>query len=271
MKLQEEKILKEARIEVNKIKRKKAAVIYTALFSDIDQVNSFLKTASTHSDRFDFILFTDKNKSELGSNNIVVVTIRDSLENPRLSAKLFKIMPHIFLSEYDRSLWIDASMLIEENSFLPFSLLNKYPLVTFEHSKRKYVYQEALECVLKGKDRWFVLVWQAVMYAKEGFLKQERLRQCGWLLRSHNNTSIIKLMEMWWLNINKYSIRDQVSLPYCIWKTGLEAGLLHCNTKDKYFSVVEHRSLLIENAGICAYVISMFWSVAFRIKKSRDE
>ena len=53
----------------------------------------------------------------------------------------------------------------------------------------------------------------------------------GWLLRRHN-ARVAWLNDAWWSELTAYTLRDQLSLPYCLNRLGIEARLIDVDLYD---------------------------------------
>ena len=59
-------------------------------------------------------------------------------------------------------------------------------------------------------------------YKKDGFPKNFGAFECNVLIRKHNEKDCAMLMDKWWDEFCATpSKRDQLSLPYVLWKNGL--------------------------------------------------
>jgi hypothetical protein len=68
---------------------------------------------------------------------------------------------------------------------------------------------------------------QIATYKKEGFPRHYGLYENSILIRNHHDEPTRRLMEEWWVEYLKYSTRDQLSLPYLIWKLGYDKKNIH--------------------------------------------
>ena len=68
----------------------------------------------------------------------------------------------------------------------------------------------------KGNKRDMIL--QVSDYLKKGYPLDYGLYETGCMVRIHNNDEVKMLMKKWENEIQKYSIRDQLSFPYVCWK-----------------------------------------------------
>jgi hypothetical protein len=67
---------------------------------------------------------------------------------------------------------------------------------------------------------------QIESYKKEGFPQNLGLYECGISARDMNNQDVKKLGELWHEQNLNWSYQDQVSFPYCLWKTQYKPDVL---------------------------------------------
>ena len=138
------------------------------------------------------------------------------LDNTR-SARWYKTHPP---EGYDYTIWVDSCLKIKSPHFAQLCVdaaADKW--ATFSHVERDCFYEEAKICryMKKCLDQ---PVWeQAEHYLSEGMPKKYGLWATGVLARSNWGAD---LNNAWWTEINKWSTRDQISLPYVLWKSGKE-------------------------------------------------
>src|ERR1039458_2191274 len=67
----------------------------------------------------------------------------------------------------------------------------------------------------------------------------------GIILRKHSDHKVITLMESWWEEYCNGGRRDQLSLPYLIWKKNIGVALMEetARNNNKYFRITPHSSL----------------------------
>ena len=195
--------------------RKNKLVVYTAIFGNYD----YLIEPKENFEGCDFICFTDQ--EHLKSDVWEMRLVKDCDLTPNMMNRKYKILPHLFLNEYEWSLYLDANIAILKN---PFELANKY-LVKYEmalpkHFARNCIYEEAKECVTLGKAKYKEVKNQLEYYIKDGFPPNFGLGENNILLRKHNSEKVIKMMADWWNELNRQTQRDQLSLAYVLWKNG---------------------------------------------------
>ncbi|MCP4903174.1 MAG: glycosyltransferase, partial [bacterium] len=192
-------------------------VVYTAIAGGYDQVKLPLQI----SDEFDYVCFTDR---EIDDHNVWQVRRFEYLNrDPTRMARFVKMRPHVYFPEYEVSIWIDANLHLKGNpeSFL-INLLEK-PFAAFVHPHRDCVYEEALEIISRGGlDDPTVVRDHMNRYRSQHFPDDSGLIETNVLVRRHNDPAVKRLMNLWWHQLVNGSKRDQLSLPYVLWRAGFE-------------------------------------------------
>jgi hypothetical protein len=195
-------------------------VVYTALFGPIDQ----LWTAGTQNTRH--IAFTDRKRDEIDlrtgrkvSDNWEQVVVEPGWDNRR-SARHFKTLPQYYAPDADVWVWVDANVRL---TISPQELVDTYlhqDFATFKHPDRDCLFVEAAFCAQAKKDRSEVLDRQTAKYERESMPRYWGLAETRIVIR-RNTPEVRELNVAWWNEIEEFSLRDQVSLPYVFWKRGL--------------------------------------------------
>jgi GT2 family glycosyltransferase len=213
--------------------KKNRMVVYTAITGDYDE----LQTPTYINKEFDYVCFTD-NKN-LKSDFWEIRLLEDSDLDKVRKARRCKILPHLNLSEYDYSLWVDGNIKITGDLK---DFINKYSknnhLMCFIHEDRNCIYKEANECVRLKKDSEETIISQMEKYKSKGYPGNNGLIWSGVLFRKHNDPLVIKLMNEWYEEVNNHSKRDQLSFNYVAWKNGFEYD--KCDRycwRNEYFEV----------------------------------
>lgn len=134
----------------------------------------------------------------------------------RRNAKIYKILPNLFLPDYDYYIWIDAThAVMRDPETIISDFLAESDIALFKHSVRNCVYQEA-EIVLKlGWEHPDIIRNQISCYSRNNYPANNGLYEMSAFIR-RNTREIFKLNLMWWEHICKFSSRDQISLPYVL-------------------------------------------------------
>lgn len=195
---------------------KNKKVVYTCIIGGYDS----LSEPKYITDGFDYICFTDD--KSLKSDIWEIRPLPKETENLSQVKKqrYVKINPHLFLKEYDLSIWVDGNVVLKGdlNKFVKKYINDKSSIYVPKHPQRNCIYLESTVVGRMGKDKKEVMKPQMDRYKKEGFPQNYGLLQSNILLRKHNNEDCIKLMEEWFNEVKKGSHRDQLSFNYVSWK-----------------------------------------------------
>lgn len=174
--------------------------IYTALIGDYED----LKEPTVITPGWDYICFTDQ---PLQSKVWKIFKVYS--DDARRSARELKINPHLFLSNYEFTMWLDASFQINVN----LDLIWKYfqaPFTAPAHPIRKCVYQEVRSCIANNRGEADLVAKQGEEYKGAGVPNFNGVITSGLLMRD-NSAECIELCDKWWAEVKKHSTRDQIA------------------------------------------------------------
>lgn len=142
----------------------------------------------------------------------IKVFTTDMFVSPRMNAKIFKILPHLFMND-EYSVWVDGNMTpkLTEQEYIAF--LGDNDIAVMNHPERQCLYDEGKFCEIKGKDIAEKIEPQLHRYHQEGYPRNNGLYACGFIVRRHT-PKMKRLCEQWWAEICAGSSRDQISFPY---------------------------------------------------------
>jgi len=218
--------------------KKKKKVVYTAIFGDKDK----LRDPEYINKDFDYICFTDL---DLKSDVWNIVKCEPTDKDPVRSAKVYKILPHKYLNDYEVSIWVDGNMSIrgDLDKFIDNNLENNN-IAVYDHSclegGRSCVYKEAEELLAmerrgKYKDNSELIKKQIDKYRNDGYPEDNGLLSGMVILRKHNKSDVVSIMEAWWNEIKNNSRRDQLSFNYVAWKNNLDFNFIKESSEDNEF------------------------------------
>ena len=192
--------------------------IYTCIIGAYDSLKQPRETAP----EMDFICIVGP--GEKRSERIGVWEIREldgvDIKDPALLSRYPKMHPHLLLSEYDASLWIDANVEILDSSLyraVRTKLSSGVKYSGVEHPSRDNAYDEAIMCRNMGYISYFQLarIFLFLMtHAQKrhgSFLMENNL-----IFRRHNDPQIVTLDSLWWDKVLHLCRRDQISLTWCL-------------------------------------------------------
>jgi len=197
--------------------------VYTSIFSidkpfdglkDFDE--SFLEEA-------DFFCFTNLDiKSDKWK--IINVPLKQG-ENPRLVARQYKILPHLTLEDYKYHFWLDGSIeLLESPKKIVDKYLKDHVITALLHPDRSCIYKEGDACIGWRLDDPYKINKQMQFMKHEGYPENNGLCETGVIIRE-NTKEIKDFNKYWWSMVSTYSLRDQLSFNYCLWKHNIKHNL----------------------------------------------
>lgn len=229
------------------VSEKKIAV-YTVVFGGYDNINEPVVIP----DNCDFYLITDKPiKTESNSiwveKNLKEHTIHiENLSNIEKN-RYCKMFPNKLFPEYEYSIYIDGNVQVMTDPTEFIQEMNSYGLKLHKHYRRECVYEEINKCIDLGKDNKDRLLTHKEHLIEKNMPEQYGMLEAPIIVREHNNPKCIKLMEEWWHEFSHYSKRDQISLPYVLWKNDIsidDVGTLGNDIYSNYaFRKKKHNSI----------------------------
>ena len=214
-------------------------VVYTSIFGDYDDKQEQRVPG------WDWECFDETNSVSFYTDN-------------NRNAKKAKILPHRYFGiDYEYSIFIDGNMKVVGNID---ELVEKYladaNVAFYSHKEnildsRDCAYDEAQAIlslgeknmslkpergILNYKDNPHIIKKQMDRYAHEGFPRNNGLITGMVILRRHNESDCMRVMEEWWTEIKYGSKRDQLSFNYVAWKNNLKFNYINGDSrKNEYF------------------------------------
>lgn len=199
----------------------KKFAIYTACIGGYDSITQPLVI----DERFDYILFSDDvSETHVGVWQVRKVDYKNG-DKTRI-ARWVKTHPHVLLSQYNATLWIDSSLQIRSLDVYKrfIELKNICEIAALVHPERDCIYDEAYFVSNRAmgpvEHDYTSIEWCHKLW-KEKYPRHYGLCETGVLFRM-NSEQIEKMNEVWWNCIENYSKRDQLSFNYALWKCNLK-------------------------------------------------
>lgn len=163
--------------------------------------------------------------------------------DPRRTSRYHKVNPHIVLPDYDYWLWMDGNQQLAES---PEKLIGTYlpkgtNFASYKHPDRSTLQEELAACIKLDKDDQGLMESQIAHYAKEGYPDVDGLLETTVVLRRkcHETDSV---NDDWWDEIHRGSRRDQLSLPFVLWKWCVVPGIIKGQRDNPvHFKYFAHR------------------------------
>jgi len=201
--------------------------IYTAILGNYDELRE-----QPPCEDADFVCFTDS--SSLTSKSWKIVFQPGHYPTPRLSAKWFKLHPHLVLNAYRWTIWIDAGISIRTTAFAQEMIghLRDRGISLMRHPDRDNIFDEAKACLTLPKCKGLPLLQQVAHYRAQGFHSKNGLYAGTIIVRDNANPTVVRLNEDWMAENIEWTYQDQLSLPFLLEKHGVNPGILPYNLYD---------------------------------------
>jgi hypothetical protein len=182
-------------------------------------------------EKVDWYYFTDSNiTSEFWKiKNINLIPELKEFNN-RLKSKYIKMNTHILLPKYKYYFWIDGSFPITNKNFIDdlFKLIPNKLVLYIHNSRRKFrnTRNEVLRCSKLKSVNKNKLNLQLKKYLDDKYPDKKGVLYSSGIILKENNKKINEMMEIWFLHNLLYTTRDQISLPYVLWKYNVSPSLV---------------------------------------------
>ena len=157
-------------------------------------------------------------------------------EHPRLAAKRPKMLPWLF-TDCDAAVWLDASFEVVGRDFRNWTQahLDRELFTVWRHPEGRVDFaDEAAVCMDWPKYADYNIRGQVQHYVDSGMPRGWGLFACG-TIGWRFEPKVKRLGARWYDEQVKWSIQDQVSLPFLLWESGLRFGTWQGNEYDNPF------------------------------------
>lgn len=217
-------------------------VIYTAVIGQYDEILQ----PKVIDPRFDYILFSnDIHETSIGVWQIRHFSYHNDIQTK--IARWIKTHPEQLLPEYEASLWMDANISIcHEDVYTYFihHFQNGTLVATMKHKLWDCAYDEIFWVLCCRFEQENIAINWGHKLRLENYPKHNGLCETGILFRNHRIDKVKAFDMLWWWCINSFSRRDQFSINYALWKTGLLFSYFISENENvyssPYFSHIEH-------------------------------
>lgn len=195
----------------------------TAVYTCITNSYDVLRDPKVINKGVDYICFTDDDTLESKVWEIRLLKGQSKIPKNKRQREV-KILAHKYLSEYKRTIWIDANIQIIRNLS---TLIDKYrgSFIALKHPTRNCIYEEGLAILRAKKASKKAINEQVATYYDEEFDPGQGLYDTKFLIRD-NNERINKLCDEWWKEVSERSHRDQMSLPIVLKRNNIKATVI---------------------------------------------
>lgn len=212
----------------------KKIAVYTSIFGKKDILKDPLNFSLNS--EIEYYCFTDQNDFNNSIYNIIKCSpLREDYSK---TSKHYKILGYTYLPNFEYLVYHDGNLQLD-HSKIPnlVNTSNDSFLSSFEHPYRNCFYEEAKMCIKRNKDSNFEILKQVITYSFFGMPKSNGLNENSILVINIKKLGNSSFLKKWWKEVERFSRRDQLSLPYLIWKEKNQIGLLKGNRKENEYSI----------------------------------
>lgn len=203
-------------------------IVYTCLAGDIDQLEDPIVVADA-----EYICYSDVPRTSKIWN--IRPLVRE-FTDPRLSARYHKTIVGNTL-EADEILWQDSKIRFHRSANALFDLMAQHTnadVCFYTHPVRNCIYAEALRIIELDKAPGYLVKRQVAHYQEESYPNGAGLYDtCVYLRRNTQGTR--DMAKAWWEEIERFTVRDQLSLPYVMRKLGTKCQKIGVLNEDLFY------------------------------------
>jgi|GEM_PF-1616896 len=190
--------------------------IYTAIFGPVDDIHEPLFVP----DNCDFFIFTDQTIHPDSSWKVMPLDEipLDIALDQVLANRYVKMFPDRFFPDYTYTIYLDGKYQARTDLTEFIQDMPSQGLRMFFHPLRNCVYDEIETCIRLGKDSAETLRAHATYLQSTGMPVKYGMLEGGLIVRQTGNPLCQAIMLEWWQEFLQHSKRDQVSLPYVLWR-----------------------------------------------------
>ena len=200
-------------------------VIYTAIFGPKDELQE-PNLPLPH----DLVCYTDQ---DIKSSSWKIIRRKPARSDTRAEAKWYKMNPHI-LFPGEKTIWTDGNYKIFHDPVTVFQEKDISCAAFYHHASRRCLYDEADVCLERSAGDPKKIRAQISQYMSEAFPRNYGLFQGNIIFRVPGEEQFL-LNKYWQEEQKKFSNRDQISLPYVLWKYNLSVHIMTHKEKRNHF------------------------------------
>lgn len=205
--------------------------IYTCVFGNYDK----LQEPCIRPDNIDYYIITDKQvPSKSFWKPIDWSGICPEYLNNVEKNRFFKMRSDLIFPKYKYSIYIDGNVKVISDLTPYTKLLGKYGIGLHYHNQRNCAYEELMAIGMAHKANNRDITRYREYLKNNNFPDNYGLLECNVIVRDHYNDISKTLMNQWWLEFYHNFKRDQVSLPYILYKNNIRVEDVAVLGKDVY-------------------------------------
>lgn len=215
-------------------------LIYTAVFGGYDRVYPPVQPETG----VDYFIVTDDSAVQVPGWRTFLADV-GSFATLKAANLHYRALIHRVLPGYDASLYIDGNIRLLGTTAPLFEALEQSgaALMQYAHPFRHTVSEELEAVIAAGKlDDSDRAQQEVADYLADGFPDNLGLGETGVILKDHRHPKLDEAMTLWSELFQRHLSRDQLSLPYVVWKTDLDVAWIPGTFRDPnpYFALYPH-------------------------------
>jgi len=199
----------------------KKFVLYTAVFGKRGKSRTH-KVVTSDVDKF---CFTDLN---ITSDFYQIKKMNLEPLNSIMSQRFVKVcIPDEIFDNYEYSVYVDLKHPLDVDFDYYVSCLepeSDFATRLHRYKRRICVYEEGKVCIEKRKGNEADILKQLEFYRSENYPVDNGLYATFIVFRRHTKR-LKEFSKLWWQQLERYSFRDQISLPYVAWKHNVKISI----------------------------------------------
>lgn len=223
----------------------KKSVVYTCITNGYDDIAKIAVPGYVNY-KWDYVCFTD-DFEHIKSGRVGVWKIRPlaftKLDGTR-NNRWHKFHPDILFPYCEESIYIDANVDILTDWVFSEVLRRDSDILLPLHPRRKCVFQEYKKIMSQFMDDPNRVLSERRLIKESGMPKDFGMTENNVIYRKHNSNLVKEMMAECWEMLVKYSKRDQLCVPWVLWRHGVRIADVGfpCARKDhRNFTVFEHK------------------------------
>ncbi|WP_170157068.1 cupin domain-containing protein [Roseimicrobium gellanilyticum] len=202
--------------------------VYTAVFGAYDDP----PVVRQPDPALTYVLLTEDVAMQVPSPWQVMVVDR-VFDDPQRDARRVKLLPHLFLGEFDISVWVDANCdLLALDLQTIHNLLGDADVAVCPHHSRRCLYDEARAVQELLMDSPELIERQMALYRGSEFPENFGLHGTMFLVRRLDTLLGRQFCHEWWTEVSRHSKRDQLSFDFVRWKSRARVQTLDLSHVD---------------------------------------
>lgn len=204
-------------IPVKFCKRGGRVAVYTAIFGGYDQIYNPMSL----DERCDYYIFTDSKIDENCMWKCMDTSILPKgMSNIELN-RYIKMHPFELFPKYEYAIYFDGSIeIVGQVSEMIDFINDKTGMAVHNMRNRDCIYDEEITNKNLKKGNYKLTHKQIEKIRNKGFPNHFGMYECG-VIAFINTAQTQKILSEWWEEFKVGGGRDQISLPYILWKNGM--------------------------------------------------